>query len=67
MSMQQELSEKITKFLHQLWNGIWYCEFEKLGPVELRLTEKMYNASHQYKILEHLQFGNIFVNAYITI
>lgn len=23
----------------------------------------MYNASHQYKILEHLQFGNIFVNA----
>ena len=67
MSRKQEINKPNIKYLHCLQNVSRYCEFEKLGQeeqmieedvIQLRLTEGMYNASHQYKIMEQLQIGN---------
>ena len=33
--------------------------------IQLRLIEGVYNASHQYKIMEQLQIGNISLNTCI--
>ena len=33
--------------------------------IQLRLIEGMYNASHQYEIMEQLQIGNISLNTCI--
>ena len=59
------------KYLHCLRNASEYCEFEKLGQedqtieedlIQLRLTERKYNASHWYKIKEQRQIGNMSLN-----
>lgn len=50
MSMQQEPSEPIIKFLHRLRNGIRYCEFEQTIEewlIQIWLIEgNIYMASH---------------------
>ena len=74
MSMKQEIDESIIRYLHRLQNTSWYCKLEKLEQEEqtieedltqLRLVEGMYNASHQYKIMEQLQIGNMSLNTCI--
>ena len=72
--MKQEIDEPIIKYLNHLRNASRYCRFEKLGQeeqtieedlIQLRLIEDIYNVSHQYKIMEQLQIGNISLNTCI--
>ena len=74
MSMKQEVDEPIIKYLPRLRNASRYWEFEKIvieeqtseeDLVRLRLIEGMYNSSHQYKIMEQLQIGNMSLNSCI--
>ena len=71
--MKQNIDEPIIKYLHCQQNAIRYCEFENLGQkeqtieedlIQLWLIEGMYNASHQYKIMEQLQIRNVFKYLY---
>ena len=63
MSMKQKIDDPIIKYLHHLRNVSRYYEFENFGQEEqtieedlihLRLIEGIYNALHQYKIVEQL-------------
>ena len=72
--MKQEIDEPIIKYPHRLRNASRYCQFEKLGQeeqtteedlIQLRLIEEMYNASHQYKMMEQIQIGDRSLNTCI--
>ena len=73
MLMKQEIDKPIIKYLHHLQSASRYREFEKLRQeqmieedlIQSRLIEGIYNVSHQYKIMEHLQIRNMSLNTYI--
>ena len=73
MSMKQEIDVPIVKYENCQQNASRFCELKKLGQeqrieedlIQFKLFEGMYNASHQYKIMEQLQIGNMCLNTCI--
>lgn len=61
MPMKQELIEPVNKYLHQVRETSWYCDFEKLANeeqtvanelIQMRIIKGLHNEKHCYKMLE---------------
>lgn len=70
----RQADEPVTKFLHCLKNAYWYCEFEKHREenqttkeelIQLRLIDRLHNATYHYEMLEQLQLGSMSLSIYI--